>query len=72
VTSKAIWVERRRSTSVMICERLRSHSFKSFGGWPRKQFIPTTFRFDLGEQPRTDRFLLAFRQLVRFLDRTLE
>jgi len=72
VTSKEIWIEWRRSTSAMICQCFCSHTLKSFGGRPRKEFIPSTFGFYLSEQPRTNRFLLVFRQLVRFLNRALE
>ena len=70
--SKMFRIKRRRAARTMVFERFLPQSFESFRRWPRKELIPVSFRFDFGQQPRTDGFLLGIRQLLRFFDRALQ
>src|SRR5689334_3215049 len=56
----------------MFFECLFPHPLQSVRRRAGKEFVPTTFRLDLGQEPCTDSFLLALGQLVRFLDRTFK
>lgn len=56
----------------MFFECLRGHSLQNSRRRPREEFVPTTFRLKLGEEPCADGFLVVLRQLVRFFDRTLK
>jgi len=71
-TSKAFRIKWRGAARTIVLERFAAHLLESFRRRPRKKIIPTSFRFDFREQPRTDGLLLVFRQLLRFLDRPLK
>src|SRR5689334_6320390 len=71
-TSKLIRIERRRASGTKIVQRFLGHSLERIGRGSSEEFIPPLFGFDLGKQPRSDRFLLGFRKLVRCFYRAFE